>query len=105
LISKPEQYSPAKKCGTVSESPQGVQCQSCGMPMTKDADFGTNADGTRNAEYCSFCYREGKFTDGGITLEGKIEKNVQIAMKMGWPEDKAREMAENIIPKLKRWRR
>lgn len=74
------------------------------MPMTKDADHGTDNDGRASKEYCTFCYREGKFTDEGITLEQKVEKNVQIAVKMGWPEEKAREMAENIIPKLKRWR-
>jgi len=75
------------------------------MPMTKDADHGTDNDGRTSKEYCTFCYREGKFTDEGITLEQKVEKNVQIAVKMGWPEEKAREMAENIIPKLKRWRK
>ena len=88
----------------MEKEPQGQRCQSCGMPMTKDADFGTNKDETKNNEYCTFCYGEGKFTDEGITLEQKIEKNVQIAMKMGWPEEKAREMADGIIPKLKRWR-
>ena len=89
----------------MSKPPYGVQCESCGMPMTKDTDHGTNNDGTMNNEYCTFCYREGKFADEGITLEQKVEKNVQIAVKMGWPEDKAREMAESIIPKLKRWRK
>jgi hypothetical protein len=75
------------------------------MPMTKDTDYGTSKDETKNNAYCTFCYREGKFTDEGITLEQKIEKNVQIAVKMGWPEEKAPEMAESTIPKLKRWRK
>ena len=87
------------------EEPKGPMCQSCGMPMTKAADFGTNADGSKNNEYCKFCYEKGKFTDEGITMEEKIEKNVAIAKKMGWPEDKAREMANSIIPKLKRWKK
>lgn len=78
-------------------------CQSCGMPMGKPEDFGTNADGSKNKEYCNFCFQKGKFTDEGITMEQKIEKNVQIAVKMGWPEHNARAMAENTIPKLKRW--
>ena len=76
-----------------------------GMPMTNDADLGTNEDGTANKEYCTFCYREGKFTDEGITLKQKIEKNVQMAMKMGWSEKRSREMAESTVPELKRWRR
>jgi hypothetical protein len=87
------------------EEPKGSLCQSCGMPMTRAADFGTNVDGSTNTEYCKFCYENGKFTDEGITMEEKIEKNVVIAKKMGWSEEKAREMANDIIPKLKRWKK
>lgn len=81
-----------------------VICQSCGMPMTNEEDFGTNSDGSKNAEYCRFCYQKGKYTDEGITMEQKIEKNVEIAKKMGMSEERAKEMANNILPKLKRWR-
>ena len=35
-------------------------CQSCGMPLTKDV-LGTNADGTKNEDYCMYCYKDGKF--------------------------------------------
>jgi hypothetical protein len=43
-------------------------CQSCGMPMRKDAEGGgSNADGTKNAMYCSYCYQRGEFTfNGGV---------------------------------------
>ena len=33
-------------------------CQSCGMPLTEEV-LGTNADGSKNEEYCMYCYREG----------------------------------------------
>lgn len=37
-------------------------CQSCGLPMNKDQEKGgTNADGTKNTEYCSYCYKDGEF--------------------------------------------
>jgi len=85
------------------EGTQDQICQSCGMPMQKNEDFGTNTDGSKNEEYCHFCYKEGRFTDEGITVEEKINKNIEMATKMGMPEEKAREMANNIIPKLKRW--
>lgn len=88
------------------EKPEGPICQSCGMPMQKDEDFGTNADGGKNKEYCHFCFKDGKFTDEGITMEEKIEKLVEIAKtRINMPEEKAREMAENTLPKLKRWRK
>ena len=81
-------------------------CQSCGMPIDKDPNKGgTNADQSRSDKYCSFCYKDGKFTDEGISLRDKIEKNIQIAVKgMNIPESKAREMAENLLPNLERWR-
>lgn len=76
------------------------------MPMQKDEDFGTNASGTKNGEYCHFCYKNGGFTDEGITMEQKIDKLVEIAVsQMQIPREKARAMAEDLIPKLARWRR
>ncbi len=77
-------------------------CQSCGMPMNEN-DFGTNVNGTKNKEYCHFCFNNGNFTDDGITMEEKIKKNIEIAKKMGIPEEEAKVLAENTIPKLKRW--
>jgi hypothetical protein len=84
---------------------KGPICQSCGMPIQKEQDFGTNSSGSKNGEYCNFCFKNGKFVDEGITMEQKIKKNIEIAKKMGIPEEKAKEMANNIIPKLKRWQR
>ncbi len=81
-------------------------CQSCGMPLDKDPNKGgTNTDKSKSEKYCSFCYQDGKFTDEGITLKEKIEKNVQIAIsRMGIPEKSARQMAESTIPNLDRWK-
>ena len=35
-------------------------CQSCGMPLTEDV-LGTNADGSKNEDYCMYCYKDGNF--------------------------------------------
>lgn len=51
-----------------------------------------------------FCFKEGQFTDEGITLVQKIEKNIMIAKGMGISEDQAKRMAEKVIPTLKNWR-
>ena len=72
--------------------------------MRKDDDHGTGADGSRNADYCHFCFKDGKFTDEGITMEQKIDKMVSFAKSMNIPEESAREMAKNILPGLKRWK-
>jgi len=81
-------------------------CQSCGMPLSADPNKGgTNTDKSTSTKYCSFCFNEGTFLDEGSTLAEKIEKNVRMAVtKMNMPEEKAREMAESILPNLERWK-
>ena len=37
-------------------------CQSCGIPLAKAPAKGTNADGSLNDNYCSYCYQNGVFT-------------------------------------------
>lgn len=32
-------------------------CQSCRMPMDREELFGTNADGSKNADYCMHCLK------------------------------------------------
>ena len=89
----------------ILEKSETVICQSCGMLTKQDKDFGTNRDASKNKEYCKFCFKEGQFTDEGITLVQKIEKNILIAKEMGIPEDQAKQMAEKVIPTLKRWQK
>ena len=35
-------------------------CQSCGMPLTAPEQFGKNADGTTNGDYCVYCCPNGE---------------------------------------------
>ena len=51
-------------------------CQSCGMPLT-DGVFGNEADGSRNDDYCIYCYRDGAFTDN-CTMEEMAEHCAQF---------------------------
>jgi Putative zinc ribbon domain len=45
-------------------------CQSCGMPLKRDTNGGgTNADGSINLEYCSYCFVNGEFTHPGPVAE------------------------------------
>jgi hypothetical protein len=79
-------------------------CESCRMPMHKLSDFGTNKDQTVNTEYCHFCYLKGKFVDHGISLEEKIEKNIDIDHKMGMTIEEPTIMAHSTLPTVKRWK-
>jgi len=81
-------------------------CQSCGMPMKKEKDFGIEMNGDRSKDYCFFCFRFGKFTDDKITIEEKIDKLVKISVEqLGMKEEHARHMAETKLPTLKRWKK
>ena len=80
-------------------------CQSCGMPLTNESNKGTNSDNTLNSEYCKFCFQNGKFTNENLTINKIINNSIKISMKLWMPEDKAREIAMNTIPKLKRWQK
>ena len=61
-------------------------CQSCGMPLQKNEELGTNHDGSKNEEYCCYCYKDGAFTmDCNYTKEEAVAN-----MKL-------------FFPTLKRW--
>lgn len=78
-------------------------CQSCSMPMTKSEDFGSDADGSPNEEYCHFCFNNGAFTEPGITLHEMIEKCALILQEMNVPHEQI-EQTKAFIPMLRRWR-
>jgi len=53
-------------------------CQSCGMPLTEDV-LGTNADGSKNDDYCMYCYRDGKFLQD-CTMDEMIEHFIHVVL-------------------------
>ncbi len=78
-------------------------CQSCGMPMKKDPKGGsTNADGSPNTTYCSYCYENGEFTQKNMTVIEMQELVKGHLKKIGFPGFLASLFTKNI-PKLKRW--
>ena len=79
-------------------------CQSCGMPLSKDPEKGgTNADGSKSIMYCSYCYKEGNFTQPEFTAK-KMQQFCKEKMKeMGFPGFLAGFFTMGI-PKLERWR-
>ena len=79
-------------------------CQSCAMPLSNNEDFGTNADGSKNEDYCIYCYKDGKFTDGINNLDEYIEYSLQFASQAGMTEDQMREHCKKVLPTLKRWK-
>lgn len=79
-------------------------CQSCSMPIDKDEIIGTNADGSKNNDYCIYCYKDGKFTDNLSTLEEYTEFSLQFAEQAGMTKEEMREHCNRVLPTLKRWK-
>ena len=84
-------------------------CQSCGMPLT-DEVLGTNADGSKNEDYCMYCYKDGQFLQD-CTMEEMIEHCAQFvnAVNEGLEKPITKEeyigMMKTYFPQLKRWRK
>lgn len=81
-------------------------CQSCGMPMgNTDEMYGREANGEKSADYCIHCYDKGAFT-----FEGTMEETIEICIapmveaNPGMTADAARQMMEQFMPMLKRWK-
>lgn len=80
-------------------------CQSCGMPLDKDPrNGGSNADGSKNLEYCSYCYIDGKFTAPTFTAAQMQDFCVGKLHEHGMPKIFAWMLTRNI-PRLERWRK
>ena len=84
-------------------------CQSCGMPLTEEV-LGTNADGTKNEDYCMYCYKDGKFLQE-CTMEEMIEHCSQFVdevnkqMPKSMTKEEYKQMMQGFFPMLKRWRK
>ena len=83
-------------------------CQSCGMPLTNEI-LGTNADGSKNEDYCMYCYKDGKFTQD-CTMDEMIEFCAQFVnevnknMPKPMTKDEYKGMMRQYFPMLKRWK-
>jgi len=80
------------------------KCQSCGMPVSNSmGGGGTNADGTKNFDYCSLCYVDGKFTHP-CPLEKFQEFNKQKMRDAGRSSFSSWLLTRGM-KRLKRWHR
>ncbi len=83
--------------------PEGPFCQSCGMPLSKDAKGGgSEIDGRISTEYCSHCYVGGQFTEPDLSMKQMVVKVQGKLKEMHLPWFLAKFLTRGI-PKLKRW--
>lgn len=80
-------------------------CQSCAMPLTIQDQLGTNKDGSKNPEYCVYCFEQGEFKQPDLTMEQMVEVCVPFLKLQGMEEEKARSLMLASLPSLKRWKK
>ena len=85
-------------------------CQSCGMPLTRAEDCGTDADGNTCFDYCRYCYQGGQFLQD-CTMDEMIEHCVQFVdevnknMPKPMTKEEYKQMMRQYFPDLKRWKK
>ncbi len=88
----------------MSDRLSGSVCQSCGMSLAEPADRGTCSDGQKSEDYCHQCFKKGAFTEPSITMNEMRLKVIRImTTEMFMPADQAESIADQVIPRLKRW--
>lgn len=79
------------------------------MPID-ESTFGTEADGSKNQDYCLYCYKNGHFTKD-CTMDEMIELNLKYLdefnkdSEVKYTIDEARATMKEFFPQLKRWKK
>ena len=85
-----------------------VICQSCSMPLEPEKEelFWTEADWSKSADYCVYCYKDGAFIfEPDMTLEEAIADSVNYAEYAGLTKEEMLERSKVLLPTLKRWKK
>ena len=85
-----------------------IFCESCGMPLDKEEVIGTNKDGSKNQDYCVYCYKDGAFTVD-VTMDEMIDISLNHMRELfkddtSFNEQEALDKMKSFFPKLKRWK-
>ena len=85
----------------------GLYCQSCGLPMQNDNVIGTYKDGSKNRDYCVYCYNDGVFLQD-VNMDEMININLKHMKETfkddpSFNEQKVQNSMDLFFPQLKRW--
>lgn len=74
------------------------------MPMNGGEMLGSNSDGSKNEDYCMYCYKNGKFV-ADVDMDMMIHFCVphMVRANPGMSDEEAKSKMQEFFPKLKRW--
>jgi sulfatase maturation enzyme AslB (radical SAM superfamily) len=76
------------------------------MPLSKDPkNGGTEKGGSKSELYCSYCYVDGEFTDGGVMDVREYQRYVMNIMKEKGMNGILAWLFTGGIPRLERWKK
>jgi len=73
------------------------------MPLINDELLGTEKDGSKNREYCKYCYQDGSFVNPEMSLD-EMTSFISKKMKEMNINEAITNIAVNSLPHLKRWK-
>jgi hypothetical protein len=79
-------------------------CQSCSMPLVNQELLGREKDGSKNQDYCKYCYQDGTFTNPESTLKEMISQVVEQMERMQL-DSNIIDRTVSVLPDLKRWQK
>lgn len=86
---------------TLLGAPAKLICQCCGMPLD-DAVISTEKDGSRNEQYCKWCYADGTYMYHD--MDDLIEVCVKNMASDEHPADAVRAYLKDMLPTLDYWK-
>jgi len=87
---------------TLLGAPRKLFCQCCGMPLD-DSIISHEADGSRNEDYCKWCYADGEYMYSN--MDDLIEICVKNMISAEHFESEVREYLKSTLPQLDYWKR
>ncbi len=83
-------------------------CQSCAMPISENKQKGTNEDDSLSNDYCSYCFKKGKFTNN-VTLDEQVEMGLNYyppykKAQTQEEKDAIKQQTKDFLSALKRWK-
>ena len=88
---------------TLLGEPRPLICQCCGMPLEDDEIISRNSDGTKNEDYCKWCYADGTYTYS--SMDELIDVCVTHMVKEDFTEEQARAYMQELLPTLDYWKK
>ncbi len=80
-------------------------CQSCGMPLTTEEQYGTNEDGTPSYDYCVHCFQKGEFTNQTENLDEFVDAMLEAMEANPHAPKIGKEEAKDMLENLGRWKK